>query len=399
MNHCPIAPMSTQADIPSYTDNRTWEFQCLDAELNSMILYALLYGMYTGILTVTLWNIFFNKCWPIRRAMVVVIILLHALITINFAATWSRIHSSFIKNGHFFETVYLRLNNDHAASLEMGIPAFMSAIITDFYMIWCCWMVWGRCWLVVLPPILSLISATVAKITVVYYQYHININTPEAAIFPIISVLYISFVLVTTLWCTLLIIYRILTVAGAKRRADGRLNIYQHFIGVFVESSALYSISLIVFLALTVREDFGLYYLDAIAGIAKGVAPTLVIGRFAAGRRARPDDSWQGSVIGSASIRSCSQEHSGASFREDDRANSMLDGDLEAQRESPVTKPSSTRRSVCFVADYAHANTDHVSPETSPHLRNRSFIHDRSSLYEDNTLDSTVVDETTASSR
>ncbi len=108
-----------------------------------------------------------------------------------------------------------------------------------------------------------------AKITVVYYQYYININTPEAAIFPIISILYISFVLVTTLWCTLLIIYRILTVAGVKRRADGRLNIYQHFIGVFVESSALYSISLIVFLALTVREDFGLYYLDAIAGIAK----------------------------------------------------------------------------------------------------------------------------------
>ncbi len=62
--------------------------------------------------------------------------------------------------------------------------------------------------------------------------------------------------------------YRILTVAGVKRRADGRLNIYQHFIGVFVESSALYSY-LIVFLALTVREDFGLYYLDAIAGIAK----------------------------------------------------------------------------------------------------------------------------------
>ncbi len=67
--------------------------------------------------------------------MVVVIILLHALITINFAATWSHIHSSFIKNGHFFGTVYLRLNNDHAASLEMGIPAFMSAIITDFYMV------------------------------------------------------------------------------------------------------------------------------------------------------------------------------------------------------------------------------------------------------------------------
>ncbi len=140
----------------------------------------------------------------------------------------------------------------------------------------------GRRWLVVLPPIPFLISATVkcsisstllvyptlyavAKITAAYYQYY-YINAPEVAIF---LMLYIPFLLATTLWCTLLIIYRILTVAGVKRGADGRLNVYQHFIEVFVESSALYSISMIVYLALTIRESFGLYYLDVIAGIAK----------------------------------------------------------------------------------------------------------------------------------
>ncbi|PBK81483.1 hypothetical protein ARMGADRAFT_1171383 [Armillaria gallica] len=390
--------MSTQADIPSYTDNRTWEFQCLDAELNSMILFALLYGMYTGILTVTLWNIFFNKCWPIRRAMVVVIILLHALITINFATTWSRIHSSFIKHGQTFSAIYLGLNNSHAASWEIGIPASMSSIITDLYMIWCCWMVWGRRWLVVLPPVLSLISATVAKIILVYYQYYIVINAPEAAIFPILLTLYISFILATTLWCTLLIIYRILTIAGVKRGADGRLNVYHHFVEVLVESSALYSISLILYLALSIHNDFGQYYLDVIAGIAKGVAPTLVIGRFAAGRRARPDDSWQGSVIGSASIRSRSQEHSRMSFQEGDRTSPTLDGDLEAQRESSVREPSPTLRSVSVLADYAHANAD-VSPDTSPHLRNRSLPYHGLSLYEDTTYDSTAVEEATALSR
>ncbi len=81
--------------------------------------------------------------------------------------------------------------------------------------------------------------------------------------------LYISFVLATTLWCTVFIIYRILTVAGAKRRADGRLRVYQHFIEVLVESSALYSISLIVYLTLTICQDFQLFYLDVITGIVK----------------------------------------------------------------------------------------------------------------------------------
>ncbi len=78
-----------------------------------------------------------------------------------------------------------------------------------------------------------------------------------------------TFVLGTTLWCTLLIIYRILTVAGLKRGANGRLRVYQHFLEVLVESSALYSITLIVYLALLIRQDFGLYYIDVIASIVK----------------------------------------------------------------------------------------------------------------------------------
>ncbi len=73
----------------------------------------------------------------------------------------------------------------------------------------------------------------------------------------------------TTLWCTVLIIYRILIVAGVKRGADSRLRVYRHFIEVLVESSALYSISLIVYLALFIRGDFGMYYLNDIASIAK----------------------------------------------------------------------------------------------------------------------------------
>ncbi|PBK81522.1 hypothetical protein ARMGADRAFT_1020279 [Armillaria gallica] len=76
----------------------------------------------------------------------------------------------------------------------------------------------------------------------------------------------------------------------------------------------------------------------------------------------------------------------------------MLDGDLEAQRESSVREPLPTLRSVSVVAGYAHPNTD-VSPETSPHLVNGSLLHDRSSLYEYASHGSTVVDEATASGR
>ncbi|SJL18450.1 uncharacterized protein ARMOST_22039 [Armillaria ostoyae] len=319
--------MLTPADIPSHLtdDDKAFLFQVLDAMLNSMILDALLHGMYTGILAVTLWNIFINKCWRIRRALVVVIILLHALITISFAVDWSFVHSAFVENGQNFWTVYVTIVNGALTTVVAGgIATSMSTIITDLYMIWCCWMIWGRRWPVVLPPILSLISATVSKIIEIYHSY---INTPKL-VFP---TLYAAFVLATTLWCTVLIIYRILTATGVTRGAGGRLRVYQRCIEVLVESSALYSISLIVFLALNIRNDFGLYYLDVIAGIAKGVAPTLLIGRAAAGHT-RPNDDYDENTVSSLHFQTPSEVGT-TSFQESTTESAVLEPDIEAQQE------------------------------------------------------------------
>ncbi|PBK89759.1 hypothetical protein ARMGADRAFT_313719 [Armillaria gallica] len=286
--------MATQTDIPSdlTDDDKAWILQYLDANLNSTILYVLLHGIYTGILAVTLWNIFFNKCWPIRRALVVVIIFLYALITIGFAANWAYVHYAFIDNGQSFWTVYLKLTSaSQAAYWEMGIAASISTILADLYVIWCCWMVWGRRWLVVLLPILSLVCAIGSR-TVVTYCSQANALVSTMDIFLMV---YTTFVLATTLYCTLLIIYRISTIAGARRGAEGQLRVYHRFIEVLVESSALYSISLIVYLAFTIRGNLGEIYLDVIGAISKGTAPTLLVGRAAAGHT-RPKDDCDESV-------------------------------------------------------------------------------------------------------
>ncbi|KAK0219978.1 hypothetical protein IW262DRAFT_1494158 [Armillaria fumosa] len=330
--------MATQTDIPPdlTNDDKASIFQYNDTQLNAGILYALLLGIYTGILAVSLWNMFINKCWPIRRAMIVVIILLHALITTNFAATWSCLHSAFIDDRNNFWTVFLKLNGAKQVVVwEMGVPASSSTILAELYIIWYCWMVWGRRWPAVLLPILSLVSATVSRIMGVYHEY---INQPT----DVFLILYISFALTTTLSCTLLIIYRIVTTVGVSRRAEGRLRVYHRFIEVLVESSALYSISLILYLAFTIRDGFASYYLDVISGIMKGIAPTLLVGRITAGHRARPDDSWQGSVVASASVMSQEQERSRTSSQEDRPTSPVLDADLEVQRESWVREPSPT---------------------------------------------------------
>ncbi|PBK73564.1 hypothetical protein ARMSODRAFT_639098 [Armillaria solidipes] len=223
---------------PDLTDDRkAYLYQYRDGNLNSTILYALLHGVYTGILAVTLWNISTNKCWPIRRALIVIIIVLYALTTINFAATWSYIQRAFIDNGQSFWTESLKLNVAQAAYLETGITSSMSTVLADLYM-------------VRVTPLARGI---------------VHINSPWGA-FPM---LYLSFVLATTLWCTLLIIFRILTVTGVRRGVGGRLKVFRHFIGVLVESSALYSIALILSLACFIHNDLRLYYFGVIAGIVK----------------------------------------------------------------------------------------------------------------------------------
>ncbi|PBK70855.1 hypothetical protein ARMSODRAFT_1017633 [Armillaria solidipes] len=323
--------MVTQTDIPSdlTDDDKAIVFQILDGQLNSGILYALLYGIYTGILAVALWNISINKCWTIRRAVVVVIILLYALISINVAANWSRTRITFIENGQNYWTVYLILDGTNAATWVMNIAASISIILADLYMIWCCWMVWGRRWLVILLPISSLVAAIVSRTMTEYYN-KVNLTSPLWNVF---YMLYLSSNLVTTLSCTLLIIYRILAVAGVRHGAVGRLGVYRCFIEVLVESSALYSISLILDLAFAIHNDFTWYYFDTIAAIAKGVAPTLLVGRAAAGHTLPREES-DGSTVSSLHFQTPSELGTTSSQLEESTVqSSVLAMDIEAQPE------------------------------------------------------------------
>ncbi|KAK0458998.1 uncharacterized protein EV420DRAFT_1541777 [Desarmillaria tabescens] len=109
-----------------------------------------------------------------RRALVLVIVLLHALNTITLAANWSSTSSIFIENRQSFWTIFLKLSNSgQPIFLETGIPALMSTVLADLYMIWCCWIVWGQRRLTVLLPILSLICAT-GKVTHLISPFHIS---------------------------------------------------------------------------------------------------------------------------------------------------------------------------------------------------------------------------------
>ncbi|KAK0466131.1 uncharacterized protein EV420DRAFT_811202 [Desarmillaria tabescens] len=224
--------------------------------------------------------------------MVIVITLLYIVTTINFALAWLSICSLYINHGQSIWTKYQFYTIPTAlVTLGSGISATICTILADSTIIWRCWMVCGQQWLTILLPVLFLISATACNTVVVYKNW----TTPFKP-YILGNILYSSFILATTLWCTLLVIYHIVTVTQAGNNMGGGLRTYRHVIELLVESAALHAVFSILFTVLYACSSPAFWYFSVLAGVAKGVAPTLLVGRIAAGH-ARPDDSWQGSMI------------------------------------------------------------------------------------------------------
>ncbi|KAK0219946.1 hypothetical protein IW262DRAFT_1461099 [Armillaria fumosa] len=283
--------MANQADITTELtgDDITAIFQSLDATLGAKILLAQLIGLYTGIFFVASWCIFVKKSKPMGKALTAAIIILYILTAVLFAIDCMDTRQKFADNGMNSWSEYTALGIP-ATTLAGGIMGAICTVLSDSALIWRCWMVWNFRLPIVILPILLLASAVGLKCFDTYKFYLGQDYVPS-------MVLFSSLVLATTLWCTILIIFRISTVAN---RGSG-LHAYRPVIEVFVESSALYSASVILYLVFRAMESPRFLCMDSLMAAMRGIAPTLLVGRVAAGH-ARPDDSWQGSII-SRSLR------------------------------------------------------------------------------------------------
>ncbi|KAG7451925.1 uncharacterized protein BT62DRAFT_271728 [Guyanagaster necrorhizus] len=286
--------------------------------------------------------------------MIIVILLLYILTSIGFSFDWPFVHSAFIANGQNFWTIYLRLSDPKAkAVLSIGTTGILCTVLADSVIIWRCWIIWGRRWLIALFPALCLVSSIVFKIMDMRLIF-----TDGNDLELLYRVLYASFTLVTTLSCTLGIVYRILSVVQASPGEGGRYRAYRRVIEVLVESSTLYSIILILYVAFFAHDDWAANYLDPAAAIARGVAPTLLVGRVAAGH-ARPDDSWEGSVM--SSLRFGEDPIETSSYG-DTVASVIIDDDLESQ---PSSEGEGAHTRSCFQG----GNGPDVIPNDNPDIR------------------------------
>ncbi|PBK98550.1 hypothetical protein ARMGADRAFT_1130721 [Armillaria gallica] len=229
--------MAAQAVLPPDLTNDDFHiiFETSDVYLSSTILQALMHGLYTGVLGVTLWSIFRSsiKNTSIRRyAMVLAIFALHILATIWLGYAWAFIHHAFIDKGQNCFTVFMELNGFSPMAVQAtraaGITSSISTFIADSSLIWRCWIMWGHQWIIIVIPVLCAILGTVFK-------------------------------------------------------------------GIQIYHNCVDSIDDIADSTFTARDILSGGYTDVLGAAIRGIAPTLLVGHVAAGY-ARPDDSWQDST-------------------------------------------------------------------------------------------------------
>ncbi|KAK0238366.1 hypothetical protein EDD85DRAFT_506661 [Armillaria nabsnona] len=102
-------------------------FDYLGAVLNQAILGAMCHGIYTCILSLTLWAIFSSKQTrsKARNFMAFTIILSYISATIFLAFNWAYVIYAYIKNGGTYVTVLQALGSSPGTDISLGIRNYV----------------------------------------------------------------------------------------------------------------------------------------------------------------------------------------------------------------------------------------------------------------------------------
>ncbi|PBK74500.1 hypothetical protein ARMSODRAFT_593459 [Armillaria solidipes] len=213
-----------------------------------------------------MWATFTSTSHRIARGIVAMIILLYATTEFNLAYSWPFLSIIFVKNGQSFWTAYNTSNNaGRSIDIISEAAAIASTVFADCTIIWRCWNVWGQRWMIILPPVLTFLVGIAFRI--LQANFDLTGDFTLASFYRLLSII---FVLTTTVLCTLLIIWRVWTVVRASPGAANRgFGAYRHTVEMLVESSALYSVSLILFAGISEGASKLVGYFDEFSSVVK----------------------------------------------------------------------------------------------------------------------------------
>ncbi|KAJ7460099.1 hypothetical protein B0H11DRAFT_1817269 [Mycena galericulata] len=267
--------------------------------LNSPIIEIFLNGMFTCLFIFSLGAIWISRRVDGRRKLwSAFIILLYSCATIHSSITWEFLVLAFQNHGTSPDLLNALTNPNLKLKILALVAGFLGFVLADTIMVWRCWIVYGRSWIVIIFPILAAIAGTVCAALGLAGQIAVASisNAPSAIrLAPLVrfSTPFLSLSLAVTLYTTGLIVWRIIHVQRYEKMRDVKKfnSDFSPVLEVLIESSALYAASLLVFVVLLAMKSPNQNYLQNIHVQIAGMAPTLVIFRISVGH-ARKDEEW-----------------------------------------------------------------------------------------------------------
>ncbi|KAJ7264279.1 hypothetical protein C8J57DRAFT_1332239 [Mycena rebaudengoi] len=221
------------------------------------------------------------------------VVLLYICSTIHVAVQWNVLSVAIQTHGTSPDFFTALVHPDLKGKILALVASLISFTLADVIMIWRCWVIWGCKWILIVPPILASIAGTVcAGLGLAGSIAVANGATTASRIAPLVrfSIPFLSCSLAVTLYTTGFIIWRIIIVQRSSTKRPLPSD-YRSIIEILIESSALYSASLFVFVVLLAMKSPSQVYPQNFHPQIAGIAPTLLIVRVFRGH-ARRDEEW-----------------------------------------------------------------------------------------------------------
>ncbi|KAF9047063.1 hypothetical protein BDZ89DRAFT_1058127 [Hymenopellis radicata] len=293
--------------------------------LNSALFMVLMQGIYTVILirailqnlvSVKHANVFSAHRRAIqhsnsRYVMALAATLMYTLATAAFVVRWYSVLDAYGPHGG--DPEYLCRSPPGVSSWRMLFSEAMlgfSVVIADIIMTWRCWIVCGRSWKIVAFPAFTTVAELALLLTTIgtYASFEEIVAAYDTvATESVFSLVYFCLSLVTTLYCTIGIIARIVSMSRANNIS---LTSYRGVLEIVVESALIYAVVLVIHVILYfISARWGAYYSYAILTSVTGIAPTLILARVASGN-SRSNDEWTAQTFATSEFHAATVERS-----------------------------------------------------------------------------------------
>ncbi|KDR71299.1 hypothetical protein GALMADRAFT_143993 [Galerina marginata CBS 339.88] len=286
--------------IPDTQILECW-FNGNEAQLYVYKLLSLSQGFYSALVLSTVWVIVSRTTNSVAKKCIWVALTLSMYIssTIHCSLNWNHLVNSAKEsvggNSTGFSTALLH----PSPKVEIVGASFFAFNIAmaDLILAWRCWIVWQRRWYFAVIPVCGSITGIVlaglaihSKVVLQEANVAVNVIQQHSRTFVSMSNAFFSLSIATSLTATVLISLRIFLSQRAFRKAGLKFS-YNSVIEIVVESAALYSITLLLFVIFESQHNALLYYPQEIHAQVSGIAPTLIVLRVASGN-SRPESDW-----------------------------------------------------------------------------------------------------------